>query len=173
VRRRPGAGRSLAGQEYKTWSDYAGSPDSAQYSALARINRANVDKLKSPEIFDGRREQVFVQSVGGRRMDVRAGAQEHDRRAGRGDRKGTLKRIRGGHDGHYAPRHELTESKDRSERRILFSSNHYLRAIDALSGKPVAAFGDGGKVDLKIGFDRDPSTIRLVQSMSPGASSRT
>ena len=28
------------------WSDYAGSPDSSQYSSLTQINRANVTQLK-------------------------------------------------------------------------------------------------------------------------------
>ena len=33
------------------------------------------------------------------------------------------------------------ESKDRSDRRLLFCSNHLLRAIDARTGKPIATFG--------------------------------
>src|SRR4051794_40235969 len=34
------------GQDYKTWADYGGSPDSAQYSALTQIDRSNVTRLK-------------------------------------------------------------------------------------------------------------------------------
>ena len=33
-------------QAYKSWADYGGSPDSAQYSALAQIDRGNVAKLQ-------------------------------------------------------------------------------------------------------------------------------
>ena len=33
-------------QSHLTWADYAGSPDSAQYSALRQIHRGNVTQLK-------------------------------------------------------------------------------------------------------------------------------
>ena len=35
------------------------------------------------------------------------------------------------------------ESKDRSDRRLLFASNHMLRAIDARTGKAIGSFGKG------------------------------
>src|SRR5262249_24972841 len=60
------------------------------------------------------------------------------------------------------------ESKDRSDRRLLFASNHFLRAIDARTGRQILSFGAGGRVDLKEGLDRDLKTIRLVQSSTPG-----
>jgi quinoprotein glucose dehydrogenase len=60
------------------------------------------------------------------------------------------------------------ESKDRSDRRLLFASNHFLRAIDARNGKPILSFGKAGSVDLKEGLGRDPKTISLVQSTTPG-----
>jgi len=43
-----------------------------------------------------------------------------------------------------------------------------LRALDARTGQPILSFGSGGRVDLKAGLDRDPTTIRLVQSTTPG-----
>ena len=60
------------------------------------------------------------------------------------------------------------ESKDGRERRLLFASNHFLQAIDARTGKSILSFGTNGRVDLKQGLDRDPSTIALVQSTTPG-----
>ena len=60
------------------------------------------------------------------------------------------------------------ESKDRSERRLLFASNHVLRAIDARTGKTIESFGTNGAVDLKEGLGRDPKTLSLVQSTTPG-----
>ena len=35
-------------------------------------------------------------------------------------------------------------------------------------GKPILTFGKDGRVDLKEGLDRDPKTISLVQSTTPG-----
>jgi quinoprotein glucose dehydrogenase len=60
------------------------------------------------------------------------------------------------------------ESRDRSDRRLLFASNHFLRAIDARTGKTITSFGIDGSVDLKDGLGRDPKTISLVQSTTPG-----
>src|SRR5688500_10559960 len=40
------AGLPALAQPYNTWSDYGGTADSAQYSALKQINRANVGKLE-------------------------------------------------------------------------------------------------------------------------------
>ena len=38
---------ALAGaQDYKTWSDYGGGPDSSQYSSLRQITKANVGQLQ-------------------------------------------------------------------------------------------------------------------------------
>ncbi|MGA3204135.1 MAG: pyrroloquinoline quinone-dependent dehydrogenase, partial [Bryobacteraceae bacterium] len=60
------------------------------------------------------------------------------------------------------------ESKDRSDRRLLFASNHFLRAIDARNGKTIESFGTSGAVDLKEGLGRDSKALTLVQSTTPG-----
>jgi hypothetical protein len=38
---------------YTTWSDYEGSPDSAQYSALTQINKSNVTQLRQVWFYPG------------------------------------------------------------------------------------------------------------------------
>jgi quinoprotein glucose dehydrogenase len=38
-------------QRYTTWSDYGGSSDSMQYSALTQINKANVSRLQQAWFF--------------------------------------------------------------------------------------------------------------------------
>ena len=38
-------------QTHTTWRDYSGAPDSAQYSALAQINRKNVGQLEQAWIY--------------------------------------------------------------------------------------------------------------------------
>ena len=47
-------------------------------------------------------------------------------------------------------------------------ANHALQAIDARTGKPILSFGTGGRVDLKEGLGRDPKSLTLVQSTTPG-----
>jgi quinoprotein glucose dehydrogenase len=60
------------------------------------------------------------------------------------------------------------ESADRSDRRLLFAANNYLQEIDARTGKSIAQFGANGLVDLRAGLGRDPRSLRLVQSGTPG-----
>ena len=60
------------------------------------------------------------------------------------------------------------QSKDGSERRLFYASDHYLRAIDAVDGKLIHTFGHNGSVNLKEGLGRDPNKLSLVQSHSPG-----
>lgn len=158
------------GQTRDTWSDYGGSADSAQYSSLAQINRANVSKLRvawsysigdnnkysfNPLVVDGwmyvlgRNNSIVA-------LDAKTGKEVWVSPAEPDTKAITSRGI------------NYWESRDRSDRRLLFASNHFLRAIDARTGKPIPSFGTNGKVDLKEGLDRDAKSIRLVQSMSPG-----
>ena len=59
------------------------------------------------------------------------------------------------------------ESKDRSDRRLLYSFEDRLLAIDARTGKSIASFGTNGSVDLREGLGREPADIS-VQSGTPG-----
>ncbi len=60
------------------------------------------------------------------------------------------------------------QSKDGNDRRLLFACNNFLQAINARTGKSILSFGENGRVDLRAGFDRDPNTLTLVQSTTPG-----
>jgi quinoprotein glucose dehydrogenase len=54
------------------------------------------------------------------------------------------------------------------DRRVLVSAGHYLYALDADTGRPIEAFGTGGRVDLRVGLGRDPALLS-VDATSPGA----
>jgi quinoprotein glucose dehydrogenase len=43
------------------------------------------------------------------------------------------------------------ESKDRSDRRLIFGAGGTLREIDARSGEPIKTFGNNGRVDMRVG----------------------
>jgi len=160
----------IAAQNHKTWSDYGGASDAAQFSALAQINRSNVTKLEvawSYPTGDGK-HYFFNPIVVDRTMYVMA----------RNDSIIALDAVTGKEIWSHPAEPGTTvitnrginywESKDRSERRLLYASNHCLRAIDARTGRDISSFGDHGLVDLKQGLDRDPSKIALVQSTTPG-----
>lgn len=161
---------SATAQRYTTWSDYAGAADAAQYSALSQINRSNVNKLEiawtystgdnnryffNPVVVDG---TVFVMAKNSSlvALDATSGKEIWVHPPDPGTTVITNRGI------------NYWESKNRSDRRLLYASNHFLRALDARTGKPILSFGVDGKVDLKQGLDRDPKSIALVQSTTPG-----
>jgi quinoprotein glucose dehydrogenase len=163
------AAQSASAQDHKTWRDYGGASDAAQYSALTQINRSNVAKLEvawiyptgdnnryffNPLVVDG---VIFVLAKSNSIVALDAATGKEIWTHTEPDT--TVITNRG---------INFWESKDGSDRRLLFSSNHFLRAIDARTGQSILSFGTNGRVDLKAGLDRDPGVIRLVQSTTPG-----
>src|ERR1700722_12448884 len=161
---------SLAAQTHLTWSDYGGASDSSQYSALSQINRSNVAKLElawtyqtgdnnkyffNPLVVDNV-AYVLAKNNSIVAVDASTGKEIWTYVSGPEIKIITNRGI------------NYWESKDRSDRRLLFASNHFLRAIDARTGKIIPTFGTDGAVDLKQGLGRDPKTLSLVQSMTPG-----
>src|SRR5689334_10571340 len=157
-----------AQKPYTAWSDYGGSADSMQYSALARIDKSNVSRLElawsylapgpagrfafSPLVVDG------VMYVVGKdsaivALDAATGKQiwTHPVEGKPTDRG-----------------FNYWESKDRSDRRLIFAANSYLQEINLKTGVTIPSFGNDGRVDLRVGLGRDPKTIRNIQSGTPG-----
>src|SRR5260221_14553809 len=157
-------------QDHSTWRDYGGASDSAQYSSLAQITRSNVSKLQVAWTFPtGDNNKYFFNPV------VVDGVMYV---LAKSNSIVALDAATGKKIWTHAPEPDTTviptrginywESKNRSDRRLLFASNHFLRAIDARTGRTIPSFGDGGRDDLKEGLDRDPKPIRLVHSLTPG-----
>ena len=143
---------SQADAAYTTWSDYGGSPDSMQYSALAAINRTNVTKLErawfypvpgdpvrlpfNPIAVDG---VLYVAGVKGLVVALDAA---------------TGKELWSSTE--QAPERGVTywENVDRSDRRLLLNTGGGLRAINATSGALIRTFGKDGFVDMRTGEPR-------------------
>jgi glucose dehydrogenase len=161
---------AAAAQDYSSWREYGGTSDSAQYSALKQIDKSNVAKLEvawtyptgdtmnhafNPLMVDGvlyvlakQNSIVALEAATGKEIWTYS----PDPRPGIITSRGI----------------NYWENKDRSDRRLLFCADHALQAIDARTGKQIATFGTAGKVDLKQGLGRDPNTLKLVQSTTPG-----
>jgi quinoprotein glucose dehydrogenase len=155
---------------YTAWSDYEGSPDSAQYSALTQINKSNVAQLQqvwfypngnngfrygfNPVVVDGVM-YVIAKNNNIAALDALTGKEiwVHDNNNPRNISNRGI---------------NYWESKDRSDRRLFYSTNNMLHALDARTGKLVDTFGDHGNVDLREGLGRDPKTIRQIESGTPG-----
>ena len=153
-----------------SWSDFAGGEDASQYSTLDQINRSNVKKLQIAWTYptgDGNKYSfnpvvvdnlmyVLAKNNSIVALDATTGKElwVHET-----DPKTTLITNRG---------INYWQSKDGSDRRLLFSCNNFLQAIDAKTGKIIQQFGDDGRVDLRQGLGRDPESLTLVQSTTPG-----
>lgn len=161
---------SAFAQDHSSWRDYGGASDSAQYSSLKQIDRSNVARLRVAWTFSTGDDQkysfnpVMVDGV------LYVLAKQNSIVA--------LDAATGKERWTYTPDAPVTaittrginywESKDHSDRRLLFCVNHQLQAIDTRTGKPIATFGTNGRVNLKEGLGRDPNALKLVQSMTPG-----
>ena len=151
-------------QPYTTWSDFGGTMDNMQYSALKQINKKNVSQLElawmargggspfSPLIADG---VMYVIGEGRAivALDAATGKQIWTHPV----------------DGSTQARGiNYWASKDGSDRRLIFSVNSYLQEVDARTGVTIKTFGNDGMVNLREGLGRDPTTMGSVQSGSPG-----
>ena len=58
-------------------------------------------------------------------------------------------------------------SDGRDDRRVYAAVTRYVYALDARTGKPIPAFGDGGRIDLHNDLGRDPERQSVVLT-SPG-----
>jgi quinoprotein glucose dehydrogenase len=165
-----GASVNSFAQSHLTWADYAGASDAAQYSALKQIHRGNISHLKiawsyptedanrysfNPLVVDG------VMFVLARNNAVVALNAASGKEIWRHEADPDIRVITNRGINYW-------ESKDRSDRRLFFASNHILQAIDARTGKAIGSFGKAGRVNLKEGLGRDPEKIALVQSTTPG-----
>ena len=162
------SGAEAPQRPYTTWSDYGGSADSMQYSALRQIDRTNVSRLElawsymapgptgrfsfNPLVVNGIMYLVGKEShiVA---LDAATGKQIWDHPL----------------EGNPTNRgFNYWESKDRSDRRLIFAANGYLQEVNVKTGVTIPSFGNDGRVNLREGLGRDPKTIGEIQSGTPG-----
>jgi quinoprotein glucose dehydrogenase len=163
---------ALAGQNQNSkptgsdWPAYGGGPADMRYSPLNQINLANVQKLQIAWTFDSgekgglQTNPLVVDGV----VYAYTPTQKVialDAQTGK-----LIWRFDSGIVGRQ-PDRGLATWTDGSERRILADVMNYVYALDAKTGKPIATFGDNGRIDLRVGLDRDPKTV-MTALTSPG-----
>jgi len=145
-------GRADDARPYTTWREYGGSADSMQYSALAQVDRSNVKRLERawfyPVAGDPDRlpfNPIVVDDV----MYV-AGAKQAvvalDAATGKALWTSTEKATERGLI--------YWESTDRTDRRLIVTTNSGIREINAKNGEMIRTFGRTGTVDMRTGTDR-------------------
>jgi len=152
---------------YQPWKVYGGGPDQSRYFDGSQITKENVNQLEvawmfpssdsvtyffNPIIVDTimylmarNHSLVAVNTLTGKEIWIHTDLQGISRRG-----------------------MNYWESKDKKDKRLLFTLNNSLQAIDAVTGKSILTFGNNGYIDLREGLGRDPASIRRVQAMMPG-----
>ena len=157
---------SVTPSRYTTWSSYGGTPDQIRYSALRQITRSNVRSLRVAWTFDtgesgGLQTQPIV--VGG---VLYAYTPTHKTLAIAADSGTLLWTFDSGIRGQGANRGLMYWASGR-DRRVFAAVGQYLYALDAATGRPIATFGDNGRIDLRRDLGRDPGQ-QSVRLTSPG-----
>jgi quinoprotein glucose dehydrogenase len=158
---------------YRDWTAPGGGPENLHYSTLREINRDNVHRLSvawsydtgdaypdselqcNPIIVEG----VLYATTPKQRLialDAATGKLRWSFDPNRGQKVSGKLRNRG-----------LNYWQEGNDRRVFYGAQQYLYAVDAATGRPVAGFGNAGRVDLREGLGRDPK-LQTVSATSPG-----
>ena len=154
-------GTTLSAQ--REWKDYAGGPDSSRYVTATQITKANVGQLQVAWSFPAGLTDFNPLVVRGTVYGRGPGNSFVALDAATGKQLWMHPPI----DGFNVRGVNYWESRDGKTRRLIYTANNFLQEIDAVTGEPVASFGTNGRVDLRVGLDRDPTTISQ-QSRTPG-----
>jgi quinoprotein glucose dehydrogenase len=142
------------------WALYGGA-GGRRFSSLSQITRANVGKLRQAWRFDMAEAgdpQTHPLAING---VVYAYTPTLDTIALDGASGKLIWRF---HSGVKAggPQRGLAMWRKGRERRLFANAGSFLYALDPATGKPLTDFGDGGRIDLRQGLDRDPAKISVA-----------
>jgi quinoprotein glucose dehydrogenase len=147
---------------------YGGSPEHTRYSPLSQINRSNVNRLQvawtydTGDAFEGSEMQCQPVVAGGVlyatsprlrvfALDAATGKPMWSFDPLKDESRPARSRVRG-----------LTYWERGPDKRVYFAARHWLYALDARTGTPLASFGRGGRVDLREGFPgRAPGSVSI------------
>jgi quinoprotein glucose dehydrogenase len=164
------AGSAQEKESTTSW-EYGGGPAQDHYSPLTQINRSNVSRLQvawtydteekknqeaygletTPLIIDGvlygltPTQQVFALNAATGKLLWKFSSGIYATQADRG----------------------LAYWADGSDKRVFAGNMNFVYALNAETGKPIPAFGDGGRIDLRENLGRDPSSVSIELTSPP------
>ena len=160
-------GISASAQQRQDWPAYGGAPENNHYSSLAQINRQNVKHLSIAWTFDTQEEGGLETSpiiVEGVLYGITPTQKVFALDAGTGKLLWNFDSgIRG-----TQPNRGLAYWSDGNDKRILVGVMNFVYALDPATGKPIPAFGNQGRIDLRENLGREPASAQSVSLTSPG-----
>lgn len=157
----------------RVWSVYKGDAHSSSYADLDQINTANVANLELAWTFnpnDARGTRMGNSEcnpivVDGVMYATSARHRLYALDAATGKLIWSHDPFDGGEGGGIY--RGVTYWEDGDDKRILYTAGDQLFAINAVTGKVIPGFGNGGKVSMNVGLRGDPNVIS-VRPTSPG-----
>ncbi len=148
------------------WPAYGGGPEQIRYSTLKQINRSNVSELQVAWSYDSgetgglQTNPIIVDGV------LYTTTPKHkvvalDAATGAVRWKFDSK-IEGS-----GPNRGVTYWAAGNDRRVFAAQASYVYALDAATGKPIATFGNDGRIDLREDLGR-PAESQSIRQTSPG-----
>ncbi len=151
------------------WKEYLGGPERNHYSALTQINLSNVKQLQVAWEYhtqDSGQVQCNPIIVNGILYGMTATVQPFALDAATGKEIWRVRDTTG--TTWYGTSRGVSYWEDKDDRRILFTKESWLYAIDARTGKSISSFGKNGRVHLGSGLG-EKAKHRFVISNTPGA----
>jgi len=160
------ARRSPNKERNADWPVWGGGPENTHYSKLAQINRSNVKKLAIAWTFDTG-EQGGLQTSPIVVDNVLYGITPTQKIFALNAATGKLIwKFDSGIKG-TQPDRGLAYWSNGKDKRIVAGVMNFLYALDAASGKPIASFGQDGRIDLRQELGREPGKQSIALT-SPG-----
>jgi quinoprotein glucose dehydrogenase len=154
--------------ENREWREYLGGSDRNHYSTLTQITPENVSQLTMAWEYhssDSGQIQCNPLIVDGVLFGMTATVQPFALNAATGEE---IWRIRDTTETTwYGTARGLSYWEDGDDKRILFTKESFLHAVEAKTGKAIPTFGDSGRVSLKAGLG-ETAREKFVISNTPG-----
>jgi quinoprotein glucose dehydrogenase len=149
------------------WAVWGGASENNHYSTLTQINRNNVKQLAVAWSFDSK-EVGGLQTSPIEADGVFYGITPTEKIFALDAATGRLfwnfdSGVRG-----TQPDRGLAYWADGKDKRILVGVMNFVYVLDAVTGRPIASFGDHGRIDLRENLDRVPAISQSVYLTSPG-----
>src|SRR5260370_373449 len=152
--------------DYTGWAAYGGTASQVRYSSLRQIDGSNGKQLQGAWRYDtGEAGGLQTQPIVADGV-LFANTPSHKALALDAATGARLWTFDSGLESRGANR-GLTYWRSGEDRRVFTAVDQYLYALDARTGKPIAPFGAGGRLDLRGDLGRDPAT-QSVRLTSPG-----
>jgi quinoprotein glucose dehydrogenase len=162
---------SLQDPPNTNWQEYLGGPDRNHYSELTQINTENVKQLKQVWQFhtgDSGQIQCNPIVIDGVMYAMTAATIPFALDAASG--KLIWRKKESSKFPWYSTSRGVVfwqDAIDQKQKRILYTNESFLYALDATTGEPILTFGDSGKTSLKAGLG-PTAKDKFVISNTPG-----